>query len=141
MGLFDKFGLILLGIAILAIIGFLRQFGLLKGKNFLYALSAGAAFLGFAIFQTWRKSLADKEFKEREKALAEKEKQAKELEKAVELSNQEVQRAEAALRQERGEHAKRIADIEAEKQKDLQEARERNSNMSIDELTSSVLGS
>ncbi len=141
MGFIDKFGLILLAVGILAIIGFLRQFGFLKGKNFTYALSAGLMFFGITAFQTWRRSQAKNEFDKRERELKEKEKIVEELTKLVDLSDEEKFKTDAALKSERGAYAIKVANIDAEKEKDVQKAKERNIDMSIDDLTASILGS
>ena len=141
MGFIDKFGLVLLAVGILAIIAFLRQFGLLKGKNFIYALSAGAMFFGITALQTWRRNRAKNDFDRREDDLKKKEKIVADLKELVNLSDKEKYRTDAALKSERGAHAMKVANIDAEKEKDIQEAKEKNSDMSIDELTASILGS
>jgi len=130
----DMIRTVLIAVGLVAVIFFLKQFGILKGKGLVYAIAGAAAILGFSIFQSWRKNKIDAEFKKREEELKKKEEDVKELKKVVALSDQEVQKAEAALNQERGEFAKKIVQIEAEKEKSIEEAEEEISNMSISEL-------
>ncbi len=130
----DMIRTVLIAVGLVAVIFFLKQFGILKGKGLVYAIAGAAAILGFSIFQSWRKNKIDAEFKKREEELKKKEEDVKELKKAVALSDEQVQKAEAALNQERGEFAKKIVQIEAEKEKSIEEAEEEISNMSISEL-------
>jgi len=130
----DMIRTVLIAVGLVAVIFFLKQFGILKGKGLVYAIAGAAAILGFSIFQSWRKNKIDAEFKKREEELKKKEEDVKELKKVVALSDQEVQKAEAALNQERGEFAKKIVQIEVEKEKSIEEAEEEISNMSISDL-------
>ena len=130
----DMIRTVLIAVGLVAVIFFLKQFGILKGQGLVYAMAGAAAILGFSIFRAWRKNKIDAEFKKREEELKKKEEDVKELKKAVALSDEQVQKAEAALNQERGEFAKKIVQIEAEKEKSIEEAEEEISNMSISEL-------
>lgn len=126
--------IILIGLAIIAIIAFLKQFGVLSGKGLIFAISGAALVFGFSIFQAYRRKKLQAEFENREKELAEQENILKKLKKEIEISDQEVFEAEAALKSEKGAHKKAIAHIEAEKEKDIKKRKEEINNMSIDEL-------
>jgi cell division protein FtsL len=126
--------LILIGLGIAAIIGFLKQFGILSGKGFIFAIAGAAAVFGIIIFNKYRLKKANENFKKREDELAEQENILKELEKEIDLSDKEVFEAEAALKSEKGAHKKAILHIEAEKEKDIQKRKDEINNMSIDEL-------
>ena len=131
MGIMD---IILIGLGIVVIIGFLRQFGILTGKGLTYALVGAGLLFGYSLFQKLRLNRLDKDFKKREKELEDQEEKLKDIQKVLDLSNKEVEEAEAAMKREKAAFKKKMAEIEAEKEKNLKKRREEINNMSIDEL-------
>lgn len=130
----NLYTIILIAVGLVVAIAFLRQFGILGGRGLLFAISGVALLFGISLFQSYRRKKLDEEFKRREGELKDQEKKLREIEEAFEMSKEEVFAAEAALKSERGKHRKRLADIDAEKEENLKEARQRNSDMSISEL-------
>jgi len=126
--------IILIGLGIVVIIGFLRQFGILSGKGLTYALVGAGLLFGYSLFQKLRLNRLDKDFRKRERELKEQEEQLKGIQKMLDLSDKEVKEAEAAMKREKAAFKKRKAEIEAEKQKNLKKKREQINNMTIDEL-------
>ncbi len=126
--------IILIGLGIIAIIGFLKQFGILSGKGLIFTIAGVALVFGFSIFQAYRRKKLDQEFKKREEELAEQENILEQIEQEIELSDREVFEAEEALKREKAAHIKEIAHIEAEKEKDIQKRKEEINNMSDEEL-------
>ena len=131
MGIMD---IILIGLGIVVIIGFLRQFGILTGKGLTYALVGAGLLFGYSLFQKLRLNRLDEDFKKREKELEDQEEKLKDIQKVLDLSNKEVEEAEAAMKREKAAFKKKMAEIEAEKEKNLKKRREEINNMSIDEL-------
>jgi len=130
----DLYAIILIAIGLIVAIAFLRQFGILGGRGLLFAISGVALLFGFSLFQSYRRNKLEEEFKRREDELKDQEKKLREIEEAFEMSKEEVFAAEAALKSEKGKHRKRLADIDAEKEENIKDAKRRNSEKSISDL-------
>jgi len=126
--------IILIGLGIVVIIGFLRQFGILSGKGLTYALVGAGLLFGYSLFQKLRLNKVNKDFKKRENDLERQRRTLKELQDGLDLSDKEVEEAEAAIKREKATFKKKKAEIEAEKEKDFRKRREEINNMSIEEL-------
>jgi len=130
--------IILVGIGLAIAIGFLRQFGLLKGKGLLFTIAAVAALFGLSLFQSYRRKKLAAQFKEKEKELKKQEEALKELQERFDLSKDEVAQAQKELEKARLAHAQQMLEIEAEKKKDLLAAKEKVNNMTPKELLASL---
>ena len=130
----DIYAIILIALGLIIAIGFLKQFGILAGKGLIYAISGVALAFGIAIFQANRRKKMAAEFKKREEDLKGQEKNLRKLEEEFQASKEEVFAAEAALKSEKGKHAKKLADIEAETADNHEERKKRNNDMAISEL-------
>jgi DNA anti-recombination protein RmuC len=130
----DIYAIILIAIGLVVVIGFLKQFGILGGRGLIFAIAAVGLFFGISLFQAYRRRREDEDFKRREKELKEREKRLKEMTEEYDLSKEEVYEMEAALEREKAEYAKRILEIEAEKEADIKKAKERINAMPIPEL-------
>ncbi len=121
-------------IFIIVILFFLHQFRLLNVRGLIFAASALALVLGFSIFQSYRRRKLEEELKQREKALQEQEKRVKELQEKYEVSKEEIRQAEESLKRERARYMKEILEIEAEKNKKLEERRAELNDMTTDQI-------
>jgi Skp family chaperone for outer membrane proteins len=130
----DLIAIVLIALVLIVVFFFLKQFGVLSGKGFIFAVAGVTLVFGWSVFHERRLLKKQEEFKKREKELEEEEKKLRELEKEYKISKEELFEAEAALKREKGKHIREIALIKAEKEDDLKAAKERINDSSISSL-------
>ncbi len=126
--------IVLVAIGLAVAVGLLREFGLLKGRGLVFAIAAVGLLFGVSVFQAYRRRKLQEEFKEREKELKKEEEVLEDLKRRHAISESEVHEAEEALERVRADHARRLLEIEAEKEENIREARARINAMSVPEL-------
>jgi Skp family chaperone for outer membrane proteins len=121
-----------IGLAIL--IGFLKQFGVLSGKGLLFTIAGVSAVFGVSIFLNARKSRIKREIKEREGKLKKQEKKVKEMMDEYQETRGELAVLNTEIERARLDAARRLAEIEAEKEVGIEAAIERANTMTTEDL-------
>lgn len=123
---------IAIGLAIL--VGFLKQFGVLSGKGLIFTIAGITALFGLSIFLNARKSRIKQEIKEKEGQLKKQEKKVKEMMEEYTDNKEELETLNTEIERARLDAARRLTEIEAEKEIGIEAAIEKANTMPTDEL-------
>lgn len=123
---------IAIGLAIL--VGFLKQFGVLSGKGLIFTIAGITALFGLSIFLNSRKSRIKREIKEKEGLLRKQEKKVEEMMDEYEENKEELETLNKDIERARLDAARRLTEIEAEKEIGIEAAIEKANTMPTDEL-------
>ncbi len=123
---------IAIGLAIL--VGFLKQFGVLSGIGLIFTIAGITALFGLSIFLNSRKSRIKREIKEKEGQLRTQEKKVEEMMDEYEENKEELETLNKDIERARLDAARRLTEIEAEKEIGIEAAIEKANTMPTDEL-------
>lgn len=123
---------IAIGLAIL--VGFLKQFGVLSGKGLIFTIAGVTALFGLSIFLNSRKSRIKREIKAKEGQLRKQEKKVNEMMDEYAENKEELETLNKEIERARLDAARRLTEIEAEKEAGIEAAIEKANTMPADEL-------
>lgn len=127
-------GLVLIVLGLVIVVGFLQQFGVVRGRGLIALIAGIAALFGWSLFQNVRKRRIRAEIKAKREKLDRQEKELKAFQERYAQSKDQLEAQKQALADQRRLYLKRLAEIEAANEAELRERLTEIENASPGEL-------
>jgi septal ring factor EnvC (AmiA/AmiB activator) len=127
-------GLVLIVLGLVIFVGFLQQFGVVQGRGLIALVAGVAALFGWSLFQNARKQRIREEIEAKRAELDQQEDELEALQDEYELSTQQLEAQRRALADRRRMYLKRLAEIEAANEEELNQRLTEIENTPPDEL-------